>query len=437
MNICTKNYLTYLAVACMLFIYTQLYSMLFHNAKYIQKTKSKNFECSPFNMNQKMETFDFNGVQYPSIVPRYYNKTINFDCLSRIQRKFSILIYTVMDDGLYDFDVAQFADPNLLKNSFCPVHNCHFTYDKDTTNTSDAILFNFRNWNISFPTRYSENQKWIFYSTESPVHFPIQNVLKENYDNYSYYSAFNWTATYRLDSDTVSFFYAKSLFTWSYNEEFDDDLNFFENKTEFAVQIASVCQQISNRHVLINELKKYVNVSVYGYCSGIFCPIPNEQWGNFECKVYLASKYKFFFAFENSICKDYMTEKFFDILKLNVIPVVYGAGPYDKYVPKSGYINVFDFPNVKDLADYLIKVGSNKDLYNSFFKWKKFIRFEYKKPNPVRAGQFCDICIKLNLDHKLGSPKSAIPYADIRKYWYLDSNCKNYYPFENGKIQAN
>ena len=30
--------------------------------------------------------------------------------------------------------------------------------------------------------------------------------------------------------------------------------------------------------------------------------------------------YKFYLAFENSICPDYVTEKFFNILQYNVIP---------------------------------------------------------------------------------------------------------------------
>jgi hypothetical protein len=403
------------------------------NLSGLQMKYSAESKCVPYNLDGKFETltFDIDGIRYPLAVPLYHNKTIDFKCLSKVKRNFSIVIYTIMDDGLYDFDVNDFQNPNLLKSLECPITNCHFTYEKNESMLSDAVLYNFRNWPIDFPVRPSQDQIWIFYSTESPVHFPIENILQSNYDNASYFGAFNWTATYRFDSDAVSFFYAKSMLEWSYSSEFDENYDFFAAKTEFAANIASTCYQASNRHILIDQLKMYVNVSVFGGC-GVSCPVPNEDWGSFGCKEYVAEKFKFYLAFENSVCKSYITEKFFDVLRLNIVPVVYGAGPYDRYVPKSGFINVFDFKTVNELADYLAKVGNDRNLYNSYFKWKKYVKFEYKKPKPIRGGQFCDMCIKMNLHHVLGSPKSHIP--DIRKYWENDGNCQNGIQFENGII---
>ena len=40
----------------------------------------------------------------------------------------------------------------------------------------------------------------------------------------------------------------------------------------------------------------------------------------------------FYLAFENSLCDDYITEKFFSTLKLNIIPVVLGSGKYEEHV---------------------------------------------------------------------------------------------------------
>ena len=45
-------------------------------------------------------------------------------------------------------------------------------------------------------------------------------------------------------------------------------------------------------------------------------------------------------------------------------------------MPQSGFINVLDFPRIKDLADYLKYLDSNVTAYNSYFKWKKYVEFD-------------------------------------------------------------
>jgi len=44
------------------------------------------------------------------------------------------------------------------------------------------------------------------------------------------------------------------------------------------------------------------------------------------------SQYKFYLAFENSLCTDYITEKFYQTLNRDIIPVVMGGGQYDLHV---------------------------------------------------------------------------------------------------------
>ena len=93
----------------------------------------------------------------------------------------------------------------------------------------------------------------------------------------------------------------------------------------------------------IEELRKYIKVDIYGGM-GKPCPkefrdrnknvttINNAHPNEGICKEIIYHEYKFYFAFENSICEDYITEKFFLTLLRPIIPVVLGAGPYDYYV---------------------------------------------------------------------------------------------------------
>jgi alpha-1,3-fucosyltransferase len=150
------------------------------------------------------------------------------------------------------------------------------------------------------------------------------------------------------------------------------------------------------------------------------CPKTFDNGTEAGCKLIIAHKYKFFFAFENSICQDYITEKLFDILPYDIIPVVYGYGPYERWVPKSGYINAFDYPEPIVLAKYLLYLDSNKTAYNEYFKWKRFVR--YDRDSIISMVPICEMCIRLNIDEQYGFQTS--PINDMNKFWSMKTNCK-------------
>ena len=94
----------------------------------------------------------------------------------------------------------------------------------------------------------------------------------------------------------------------------------------------SDCKTSSARGPLIDRLRKFVPVDVYGKCGTSTCP-PNGA----DCRAYIASRYKFFMAFENSLCSEYVTEKFFRTLNYDIVPVVLGYGDYARFVPTSAF----------------------------------------------------------------------------------------------------
>ena len=55
------------------------------------------------------------------------------------------------------------------------------------------------------------------------------------------------------------------------------------------------------------QLAKFINVDIYGACGSHRCPRTSAA----KCFSLLNQDYKFYLAFENSNCKDYITEKFF------------------------------------------------------------------------------------------------------------------------------
>ena len=57
--------------------------------------------------------------------------------------------------------------------------------------------------------------------------------------------------------------------------------------------------------------------------------------------------FQFYLSFENSLCADYITEKFFKVLQYNVIPVVMNGANMSTIAPPNSYIDMKDFANIK------------------------------------------------------------------------------------------
>ena len=95
-------------------------------------------------------------------------------------------------------------------------------------------------------------------------------------------------------------------------------------------------------------MKKTLDVDVYGKCGKLKCSRDDETgcYQNVEnnYKFYLSFEVLFhdgvvivkflysnivvFFSLQNSVCEDYVTEKFFNILDYNIIPVTYSGANF-------------------------------------------------------------------------------------------------------------
>lgn len=59
------------------------------------------------------------------------------------------------------------------------------------------------------------------------------------------------------------------------------------------------------------------------------------------------SKSNSHFSFENSLCMDYVTEKFFKVFDYDMVPIVFGSADYSKIAPPKSYIKVEDFESLQ------------------------------------------------------------------------------------------
>lgn len=127
--------------------------------------------------------------------------------------------------------------------------------------------------------------------------------------------------------------------------------------------------------------------------------------------------YKFYLAFENSLCVDYLTEKSFKVMGDLIIPVIFSGVDLSRFLPPKSYIDVNDFDTVEKLGKYLKFLSQNPTEYVKYFWWKQFYKVEtlYAKLN------ICEICKKLN-EPNIQSKRSI--YTNIND-WFGKNVCQN------------
>ena len=278
--------------------------------------------------------------------------------------------------------------------SRCLVNQC--THIPITSNqTADVMLFHSRD-RPNFPKRRLPEQLYIFLSQESEIYEKPRNII------------YNLTMTYRLDSDIPIPYGAFKKREKPRTHDFGGYYNFAGGKSKNVAWVVSNCKTKSKREKYVKELKKYIDVDIYGKCGTLSC---NKS----TCFTMINSTYKFYLAIENSICEDYITEKLYRTMHLGgIIPVVLGGADYSKLVPPHSVINVMDYPSPRALAEYLHKLDSNDTLYNEYFQW----RDHYEGAG---EGFWCSLCKYLHAD----TLQSKV-YGNIRQWYSADTRCRKF-----------
>ncbi|CAN7950674.1 unnamed protein product, partial [Ixodes hexagonus] len=282
-------------------------------------------------------------------------------------------------------------------------HRCFLTNDRSLLDHSDAVVFHVRDWGVEdVPPARTSTQKWVWWTMESPDH-------TKSYGYRWPENMFNWTMSYRRDSDVLTP-YGETVKKSNIAAK-RDHVALWRLKTRVAIWLVSRCNTPSGRENYTEELRKHVQVDIYGDCGDHQCSKENYT----ACYREFERKYFFILAFENSICRDYVTEKFFRALDFDLVPVVFGGANYSQIAPPGSYIDALSFRSPRDLAEYLQKVARNATLYASFFEWKR--RFVIQLSTVY---DMCPLCAKLHSEDF----KKRTSYFDIREWWESGGRCR-------------
>ncbi|KAL3092761.1 hypothetical protein niasHS_007970 [Heterodera schachtii] len=247
--------------------------------------------------------------------------------------------------GLYLYDeLFVYMTNGELNNPSC---DCVFTYDTNFESSASAVLFHVRQSFKPLPKNRRPEQLYAMMSIESPYwcYEKMENVP----DDY-----FNVSITYHSAS-TIPVPYG---------------------------QLTPITALTSPEEIW-SAAEELIELDMVGKCSGKDC----DQ----KCYQQQMESHFFYLAFENTVCSEYVTEKFWNALRSLTVPVVLCREVVrESGIPDDLYIAADDFDNATALADHLKALHKDKDRYLGYFNWTKF--YQKRWVPTVKTSAFCQLC---------------------------------------------
>ncbi|KAI6198858.1 Glyco-tran-10-N domain-containing protein [Aphelenchoides besseyi] len=182
--------------------------------------------------------------------------------------------------------------------------------------------------------------------------------------------------------------------------------NLVAKKTKGVLAIMTNCHIVnSGRFEYVEELSKHINITKIGSCYG-------NRKSSEELKKLLDDHY-FVLAFENSICPEYTTEKYWRFSDL-VVPVLMSRGILNWHNVINGtFIVASDFESPSTLAEHLNSLIDDKSAYMEYFEWTKSYRktlLGNRWPAALRSNAGCQLC-------RIATLKPPLPPINMQEYW--------------------
>ena len=298
--------------------------------------------------------------------------------------------------------------------STCAYSQCQVKYSSvpRMQQDADAILIQSKTiFDLPPPPRRDKDQVYVLAVRDAFPEMVDEIHSRRNIESRMWLDVFNWTMTYRFDSDIV---YPYSFLVKRKNGSTPNDVDYnkvFDEKDKDVLWLVSHCHTNSKREEYVKELSTVINVDIYGGCGNNFsCPKGSGGKNIEKCLVAVAKRYKFILAFENTFYLDYVTEKVFQWFNMDMIIVARGGTNYSQRFPHDTIIDAADFESAKELGYYLKSLGSDKNRYTVYLKQKS--KFYSVGRRVTAQNAYCSLCEYL---HTLAAHKKV--YTNIANWW--------------------
>ncbi len=319
----------------------------------------------------------------------------------------------------------------------CKYQNCNYTCNKiDFLKQADALIFHQRDLEAEFKDLFNNNlTKWLENTKQLPfktVEEKLNNNPKQiwilwNDENTpidikfnEISNLFNWTLTFKTDSEiyegSYGYFIKNSNINSLLYKNIKENLYFndFKQRKNAILWFVSNCKP--NYMFRVNkaiELSKYYPIYIYGKCEPLnninkqlypnlnYIQLNNnkECGRGSKCEEDKLKSFKYYLAFENINCKDYITEKIWRSLEYNIIPIILqpNRDSYERYkIPIKSIIHLNDFKSIYNLANYLNEIDNNFNIYFDHLKWTNIYLKSISNPKYTEPHRMCQLCTKLN-----------------------------------------
>jgi glycoprotein 3-alpha-L-fucosyltransferase len=334
-------------------------------------------------------------------------------------------------------------------------------------------------------------QRWIFYCTESPLflaHAPRSAPVPREARAAGY---FDWRMTYARDAEVPTPLAAPAALRSLLNGADAPRRLPLPQKTRMVAWLVSNCATPSRREAFAEELAKHVQVDVFGSgaclggdgngrldlrgrgqrawrAHGAMLDAPSSVPGcegdsrrgggqgaaPDSCVGRVLQTYRFYLAFENAVCEDYITEKLWvNALQNSAVPVVLDALNYeglesanardanagisdraglsdagisDRAGPEPGpmLLRASDFSSAEALAARLRALAADEDAYRAYFRWREVPARELPPRSRLATlarrteTSWCSLCRRLHEDR--GERGEGLPPLEA---WWGPGQC--------------